>query len=331
MDGRRRLAEPVTDGASRRPAAGAGPGHAVARSAVGTSLRRARMDVARGAFDRWLHRWFGPLLSWPIPRGAGVAAAAALLLVSISFGVVRGGHLPAVTDELAGIADSAANAAGFRITSLALSGQRQLTREDILASAGITGRTSLLFLDAASARTRLKANPWIAEATVLKLYPGRLHIAVTERDAFALWQQRGKISVIADDGTVVEQQVSTPFAKLPLVVGAGAGARAKEILAVLDKYPLIRKQMHAAVLVAERRWNIVLTSGIDVRLPEDDVGRALDRLMQLDRDKKLLTRDITAIDLRLPDRLTVRLSDEAHAARQEALRGQKTKKKAGAA
>ena len=223
MDGRRRLAEPVTDGAFRRPAAGAGPGHAVARSAVGTSLRRARMDVARGAFDRWLHRWFGPLLSWPIPRGAGVAAAAAFLLVSISFGVVRGGHLPAVTDELAGIADSAANAAGFRITSLALSGQRQLTREEILASPASPAAPRCCSSTPPAARTRLKANPWIAEATVLKLYPGRLHIAVTERDAFALWQQRGKISVIADDGTVVEQQVSTPFAKLPLVVGAGAG------------------------------------------------------------------------------------------------------------
>jgi cell division protein FtsQ len=322
MDGRRRLAEPVIDGAYGRPATGAGPGR---------SLRRGHMAVGLSAFDRWLHRWFGPLLSWHIPRGAGVVAATALLFLSIGFGVVRGGHLPDVTSELTGIADSAANAVGFRITSLALTGQRQLTREDILASAGITGRTSLLFLDAANARMRLKANPWIAEATVLKLYPGRLSIAITERDAFALWQQNGKLSVIADDGTVVEQQVSTPFATLPLMVGAGAGAHAKEFLAILDKYPLVRKQLHAAVLVAERRWNIVLANGISVRLPEDDVDGALDRLIQLDRDKKLLSRDITAIDLRLPDRLTVRLSDEAYAARQEALKGQKTKKKAGAA
>ena len=64
-----------------------------------------------------------------------------------------------------------------------------------------------MFLDAAEARARLKANPWIAEATVLKLYPGRLRIGITERDAFALWQRDGKVEVIADDGTVVE-----PFA-----------------------------------------------------------------------------------------------------------------------
>ena len=55
---------------------------------------------------------------------------------------------------------------------------------------------------------------------MLKLYPGRLHIAVTEREAFALWQKDGKVSVIADDGTVVEPFVGARFAKLPLVVGA---------------------------------------------------------------------------------------------------------------
>ena len=253
------------------------------------------------------------------------------MILSIGFGIVRGGHLPAVAAELGDACDSVANAFGFRITSIALAGQRHLTRDEILATAGITGRSSLLFLDAATARERLKANPWIAEATVLKLYPGRLHIALTERAPFALWQQNGKLSVISEDGTVIEPSISRRFAKLPLVVGAGAGPQAREFLALLDKYPLIRGQMRAAVLVAERRWNVVLNNGIAVRLPEDGVAQALDNLVQLDRDKKLLTRDITAIDLRLPDRLTVRLSDEAYAARQEALKDKKTKKKAGAA
>ncbi len=95
-----------------------------------------------------------------------------------------------------------------------------------------------MFLDAGEARARLKANPWIAEATVLKLYPGRLHIAVTERDAFALWQRDGKVEVIADDGTVVEPYAGQHFAKLPLVVGIGAETRAKDFLAMLDKYPV---------------------------------------------------------------------------------------------
>ena len=276
---------------------------------------------------RFARRWSRPLFDLQLPRGAGIAAAALFVLGAIGYGAVRGGHGPALIAELSDLRDAAANGLGFRITSIALAGGKQVTREEILTTAGVTGRTSLLFLDAASARQRLKTNPWIAEATVLKLYPGRLHIEVTERDAFALWQKDGRVTVISADGTVVEPYVARRFANLPLVVGHGAEAKASNFLAVLDQYPSLRDQVRASVFVAERRWNLKLKNGMDVRLPENEVERALDLLVQLDRDKKLLTRDIALIDLRLSDRVTVRLSEEAWAVREEAVKPQKPKRK----
>jgi len=58
------------------------------------------------------------------------------------------------------------------------------------------------------------------------------------------------------------------------------------------------------------------------------VAPALERLVALDNEKNLITRDIVAIDLRLPDRVTVRLSEAAARARIEALKD-KLKKKGG--
>ena len=43
-------------------------------------------------------------------------------------------------------------------------------------------------------------------------------------------------------------------------------------------------------------------------------------MVDLDRSKKLLSRDIVAVDLRLADRVTVRQSDAAAAVRDEALK-----------
>jgi cell division protein FtsQ len=319
MDGRRRLAEPVTDGAHARRTAGLPP-----------AWDRAWENFSHTRLVRTARRWFGVLERRRIPRGAGVATAFVFVLASISFGAVRGGHLPEIAAGARDIRDQLANAAGFRITSIAFAGGRHLSREQVLEAAGITERSSLLFLDAADVRVRLKANPWVAEATVLKLYPGRLHIAITERQAFALWQKDSKVAVISADGAVLEPYRPEFFA-LPLVVGAGAETRAKDFLARLDTYPALRGHLRAAVLVAERRWNVVLDNGIEVLLPEAAADQALDRLVQLDRDDKLLNRDITAIDLRLADRVTVRLSDEAAAARAEAMKDKKPKKKAGAA
>lgn len=264
-------------------------------------------------------------------RGVGAIASVFLIGGALAFGVVRGDHTNVVVEAADEIRDALANAAGFRISAVALSGNRQITREEVLATAGITGHTSLLFFDVDTARAKLKTNPWIADATVLKLYPDRLQIGITERAPYALWQFDGKVSVVAEDGTVLEPYVARRFTGLPFVVGRGAQKRAKTFLALLDQYPAIKQDVRAAVLVAQRRWNLRMKSGLDVRLPEDDPEAALKRLVELDRDKKILTRDITAIDLRLPDRVAVRLSDETAKARDDAQKAadKKAKRKGG--
>src|SRR5207244_12833881 len=118
-------------------------------------------------------------------------------------------------------------------------------------------------LDAAVVRDKLKANPWIREATVLKLYPGQVQIDIVERSAFALWQQDGRLSVIADDGAVLEPYMSRRFVSLPLVVGKGADTRARDFLALLDRYPQVRAATRAVTFVGDRRWNLRPKDGLD--------------------------------------------------------------------
>src|ERR1700716_3674713 len=269
------------------------------------------------------------LLERYVPRRAGAAATVLLLLASAVFGVVKGGHLDELTSALSDTRNAIANSAGFRITAVAINGRKQLTQDEVLAIGGVNCRSSLLFLDAATVRDKLKANPWIADATILKLYPGRLQIDIVERTAFALWQQDGRLSVIADDGAVLEPYMSRRFVALPLVVGNGADTRAKDFLALLDRYPQVRVVTKAAIFVGERRWNLRLKDGLDIRLPEIDVGNALALLSKLDKEDRLFSRDIVAIDMRLSDRLTVRLSEDAAKAREDLFKDKK--KKAGAA
>lgn len=305
MDGRGRLAQSVTRPAPRsRPAA-----------------------ASRGLVNRSVRRIMLPLAHVQVPRRAGLVATFVFLAATGAYGAIKGGHVADIETFLKDTADAGANSMGMRIATVSLSGQRQVSREQIFAAAGVTDHSSLLFLDVADARAKLEAIPWIAEATVRKLYPDRLQITVTEREAFALWQLQGKVTAIAADGTVLSDKVEARLATLPFVVGKGAAIKARDFLAVLDKFPPIRDQVRAAIYVAERRWNLRLKNGIDVRLPETDVEGALDTLVKLDAEKKLLTRDITAVDLRIADRLTVRLSDAAAAAREEALKKAAPKKK----
>ena len=298
----------------------------LARSITRFAPRRKPATASRGLASRTMRRLTLPLAHARVPRHSGLAAFLVFLLGVTAYGVIKGDHLATIQTAIKDTADTAANAAGMRIATVSLSGQRQVGREEIFAAAGVTDHSSLLFLDVADARARLEAIPWIAEATVRKLYPDRLQITITEREAFALWQREGKVSVIAADGTVLSAKVEPRLALLPFVVGNGAAAKARDFLAVLDRFPAIRDQVRASILVADRRWNLRLKNGIDVRLPDSDVEQALATLTRLDHEKSLLGRDITAVDLRLPGRLTVRLSDAAAQAREEGLKKQPKKK-----
>ena len=327
MDGAGRLARSLRSPGPKADLKAAAIGAVVLlRERLG--LRRARVP-ARPAIDRapssrlivWLENY--------LPHRTGAVLTIAMLLGSAVLGVVKGGHVDELTSAISDTRNALANSAGFRITAVAINGRRQLSQDEVLAVGGVNGRSSLLFLDAATVREKLKTNPWIADATILKLYPGQLQIDIVERSPYALWQQDGRLSVIADDGAALESYMSRRFATLPLVVGKGADLKARDFLALLDRYPQVRAATKAAILVGERRWNLRLKDGLDIRLPENDVGNALATLSKLDKEDRLFSRDIVVVDMRLPDRLTVQLSEDAAKAREDLFKDKKSKKKAG--
>src|SRR5262245_46359033 len=204
MDGRGRLAQSLNRAA---PAAKQAERRRVLRQPSG----RARAAVAYrppGRLDRFAERRASVFQRVPLPGGGGGAAALPLSGACAGYGCGTGRHRDPVTAAFRDARDGAGNAAGFRITGIALTGNKHLNREEILARAGVTGNTSLLFFDVAGARGRLLDDPWIADATIQKLYPNRLQITLTEREPFALWQKNGRVSVIGTDGIILESFVS---------------------------------------------------------------------------------------------------------------------------
>jgi cell division protein FtsQ len=124
---------------------------------------RTRSSIDREPPNRWIER-----LERLLPRRIGITATVLMLLGSAGFGVVKGGHIDEMAVVVSDARNGLANSAGFRITAVGINGRKQLSQDEVLAIGGVNGRSSLLFLDAATVRDKLKANPWIADATVLK-------------------------------------------------------------------------------------------------------------------------------------------------------------------
>jgi len=243
----------------------------------------------------------------------GTAAALAFLGAWGAYGMALSGAWRTTLDAVtAGM--------GFSVASIEIRGLSEADSTEISDRIDVTQHSSLLMVDVERARQRIAEIPWISDVQVKKLYPNRIVVTLAERRPFALWQDEGKVRVVDKTGAVMSEVVETRNAGLPLIVGAGANVRVGEAVELMNSAPTLRPRMRAAVLVAERRWNLITVDGVEILLPEADPAAALARVADLEASKKLLDRDLVVVDMRVPDRLFVRLSDAAAAARREQMR-----------
>lgn len=265
-----------------------------------------------------------------LPKGLGFWMTGALAASIAVSGLSYGDHFHNFKAAHGDVKDALARLVGLGVERVTISGIAELEEREVLAAAGITPLGSLVFLDVNEARKGLESNPLVREASVRKLYPGEVNITLVEREPAAIWQLNGELFLVAADGTVIDRMQDGRFVHLPLVVGEGANLKARDYAALLADAGPLRGRIRGAVLVSGRRWTLKTDNGLDIRLPEQNAASALKRLVALERDHHILDRDLLAIDLRQSDRITLRLTEEAAAARIEALKT-KTKKKAGEA
>lgn len=256
------------------------------------------------------------------PRFAATLGTAGFLSVVGLYGAFLGGHLPTV-------AQAVTARGGFAVDDVRVAGNKQTSDIDVLQRLELTGWTSLIGFDADAARERIATLPWVASVSVRKIYPDVLQVTLTEREPFAIWQHGRELSLIDADGKIIVPFRNERFATLPLVIGRGANERAAEFLARLARAPELSARTRAIIRVADRRWDLRLENGITISLPEHGEDAAIDDLARLDREKGILSRDIAAVDMRLEDRLIVKLTPDAVMRREAALKEQEKLRKAG--
>lgn len=242
-----------------------------------------------------------------------MVAAAGILVVggAAAAGVVHGGR----ADDL--IAQASA-LAGFRIADIEINGTREVSRIDVLTNIDLGTERSLFSFDVHKARDDLKRLAWVRDAAVSKAYPDRLIVDIVERRPFAVWQNGQALYVVGRDGTEIVP-FDDRFAGLPLVVGKGGARRGAELIAAVERFSELAGKVKAYIRVGDRRWNLQFANGVTVLLPEFDETEGLARLARLEREEAILSRAVQSIDLRLPDRLVVRLQPDAAASRRDAV------------
>ncbi|MEX2449696.1 MAG: cell division protein FtsQ/DivIB [Rhodospirillales bacterium] len=195
---------------------------------------------------------------------------------------------------------------GFTVQDILVSGRSETEQKELLKAVRLARGAPILAFDLDAARKRVEALPWVRRAIVRRMLPDTIYLRIEERKPLALWQHKGRFALIDDRGVVITRKNLGRFPNLLVVVGEKAPRHAFGIVEVLAGEPALLAKVKAAVWVGDRRWNIRLTGGIDVRLPEDSPAEAWRRLAEYDHKHGVLDRNVTVLDLRQPDRLIVR-------------------------
>lgn len=264
-----------------------------------------------GKSARFARRFRSRFLGSPRARAVAYGAMSVALLGLIALNsrplVSVGQWVLTQTDRVLAGADVA-------ITRIVVNGEERIPQSHILDVLASDDARSLLFFDVEKARAHLLSLPQMKDVTVRKAFPDTLIFEYTERRAYALWQHDGRFAVIDAMGRVIDKNAA-PFAEAladaPVFVGEGANEGAYDLNAALDAFPVVQPQIGAAVRVSERRWTLHTRDAVRIELPEGDPIPALEMLASLQSRYDILSRAVTVIDLRLPDRVTLKLSEDA--------------------
>lgn len=236
---------------------------------------------------------------------AGIAGVA-VLLVGGAATLWAGGYFGLLAEKANRAASDVAIASGFEIRRVTLKGRTETASEELDGAIGpILGR-SILHFSPDAARARIEELGWVRAASVSRLLPDTIHVSIVERTPAAVWQMSGRLHLIDIDGALIREVGAYEYSNLPLVVGAGAPDAAAGILQSLARHPEIGDLASALVRVGERRWNVRLRNGVDIRLPDEKFAEALDAVATLQNTNGILDQPLEYIDLRDPERMTVR-------------------------
>lgn len=264
--------------------------------------RRAKKNKNAVPRRRNVPRWVKPTLR------IGIAATVTLGVVGGGLVAWKSGAIASSVETVRARTIAASAALGFTVQDVLVQGRNETSREAILAALALARGTPMLTVDPEAAKARIEALPWVKTAAVERRFPGTIFVRLVERTPMALWQKDEKLALVDDEGHVLTRENLRRFHELPIVIGDGAPEAAPAILKVLAAEPELYKRIEALTYVGARRWDVRFAGGVEIKLPEADPGRAWAQLADADRREQLLARDISVVDMRLPDRLVVRLA-----------------------
>ncbi len=283
--------------------------HARPEPPVTRKPAKARRDPAPSRWAYRFHRmWLTPLYRSLLRVGLPTF----LILTATGWYFSNPTNRYAIAEKVAELRQSVQSRPEFTVKLMSIDGATPVVDAAIRDLVSVDFPVSSFDLDLEAIQASVSGLDVIRDVSVRVRPGGVLEVKVAERKPAIIWRVGGNIELLDRTGhrvaSLTERSVR---ADLPLIAGRGANDAVSEALAILDAAKPILPHLRGLVRMGERRWDVVLAQDQRVMLPERAPVAALEQVLALDEAQELLARDITHIDMRNPQRPTLRLAQPA--------------------
>lgn len=248
---------------------------------------------------------------WPNRLKATLFVLMMIGIAFVSAVVLKNDLVRRQMEEIENYALDFIGAKGFGLDDIVITGRERTSLAEIDGAMGLKRGDNILKADVKRLKRNLENLPWVRDVFVSRsFFPNVLKAEIQEKKVLAIWQLNEKFYPLDMDGYVIEADYR-PNSPVLLVVGANAPENILPFLKMVkDADEKYLGRIKVANYISKRRWNIILDdirNGITVKLPEEGAEQAWKKLLKLDASKGILKRKLTIIDLRLKDKVTVKL------------------------
>lgn len=259
---------------------------------------------------RWSYRYQRLMLT-PLFRKA-VTRWLPICAVVAGLGLWAVNQSEQISEAMTGLRDTIATRPEFMISAMAVQGADQDLQRDIRAVLPLHFPVSQFDLDLTEMRNTVVALDGVKTASLMVGAEGILEMQVVPRVPVAVWRDIDGLKLVDETGTFVG---TVPFrtarADLPLVAGQGADVEIAEAMHLIAALGPMETRLRGLERLGERRWDIVLDRDQRIMLPADNPVPTLERIVALAQASDLLERDVVAVDMRVPRRPTLRMTEGA--------------------
>jgi cell division protein FtsQ len=122
---------------------------------------------------------------------------------------------------------------------------------------------------------------WVQDVTISRSLPNILNVKIVEYEPFAIWQDGSAKYLIDKSGNKIDFQEVEGVEKMLILSGVDANLNVKSLFNILAIDEILSTRVYSATWVGRRRWDIRLDSGVLIKLPENNISSAWQKLIKI--------------------------------------------------